>query len=185
MFSIGSLLDSVPWGFVILCIVILLPLVAFGIFSMIANKGSSDDESDKNTKAVYRYEKKKFFLTRAEREFYGVLTQVVGNEYEIFAQVHLSSVLDEKINGQDWRAARAHINRKSVDFLLCNKQYLNPLLAIELDDKSHERLDRIERDSVVEGILKQAGLPLLRIANNGGFDPAAISNQIREVLGQK
>lgn len=137
--------------------------------------GNGEEAPKKHT---YDYIAKKYFLTKAEKEFYNALGMAVGHEYRIFAQVSLGSILDEKIQGQDWRAARAHINRKSVDFLLCDKEYLSPQLAIELDDRSHEREDRKERDEEVERILKEAGIPLLRVQNHGEFDPSDIASQI-------
>lgn len=106
----------------------------------------------------------------------------MGNEYHVFAQVHLPTILDNKVKGQDWRAALAHINRKSVDFVLCDKAYLSPKLAIELDDKSHERIDRQERDREVERILSDAGMPLLRLENRGRFDVEELARKVREQL---
>lgn len=73
-------------------------------------------------KAKYRYNRKNFFLTRAEHECYDALVEAVGTEYRIFAQVHLPTLVDHTVRGQDWRAALAHINRKSVDFVLCDRR---------------------------------------------------------------
>src|SRR3989344_939573 len=139
-------------------------------------------EGGEKEKAKYQYKKKQFFLTRAEHECYDTLIAAVGNDYHIFAQVHLPTLLDNKVVGQDWRAALAHINRKSVDFVLCDKAYLSPKLAIELDDKSHERPDRQERDREVERILCEAGVPLLRVENRGSFNPSELAQQIKETL---
>lgn len=141
--------------------------------------------ADVEEKAKYRYNRKNFFLTRAEHECYDALVEAVGAEYRIFAQVHLPTLVDHTVRGQDWRAALAHINRKSVDFVLCDKAYLSPKLAIELDDKSHERPDRQERDREVERILREAGVPLLRIENHGNFNPSELSQRIKETLNPK
>lgn len=137
---------------------------------------------DEREKPKYRYTRKQFFLTRAEHECYDALITAVGDKYHVFAQVHLPTILDNKVKGQDWRAALAHINRKSVDFVLCDKAYISPKLAIELDDKSHERPDRQERDKEVERILADAGLPLLRVENKGRFDPIELGQRINEFL---
>lgn len=133
-------------------------------------------------KPKYQYKRRQFFLTRAEHECYDTLVTAVGNEYHIFAQVHLPTLLDNKIVGQDWRAALAHINRKSVDFVLCDKAYLSPKLAIELDDKTHERPDRQERDKEVERILENAGIPLLRLENHGAFNLIDFTQKIKVAL---
>ena len=140
---------------------------------------------DVEEKAKYRYNRKNFFLTRAEHECYDALVEAVGAEYRIFAQVHLPTLVDHTVRGQDWRAALAHINRKSVDFVLCDKAYLSPKLAIELDDKSHERADRQERDREVERILREAGVPLLRLENRGSFSPSELTQKIKETLNPK
>ena len=143
-------------------------------------KAVVEGDSDEHEKPKYRYARKQFFLTRAEHEFYDALIVAVGDKYHVFAQVHLPTILDNKVKGQDWRAALAHINRKSVDFVLCDKTYISPKLAIELDDKSHERPDRQERDKEVERILADAGVQLLRIENKGHFDPAELAQRINE-----
>lgn len=155
-------------------------LLAVGIVLAILKMKFEDGE--KVEKAKYRYNRKNFFLTRAEHECYDALVEAVGAEYRIFGQVHLPTLVDHTVRGQDWRAALAHINRKSVDFVLCDKAYLSPKLAIELDDKSHERPDRQERDREVERILHEAGVPLLRIENRGNFNPSELSQRIKETL---
>ncbi len=133
-------------------------------------------------KVKYYYTRKNFFMTKAEHGCYDALVEAVGSDYRIFAQVHLPTLVDHTIRGQDWRAALAHINRKSVDFVLCDKAYLSPKLAIELDDKSHERADRQERDREVECILREAGLPLLRVPNHSNLDPNKLKEEIIDAI---
>lgn len=130
----------------------------------------------------YRYKRKDFFMSRAEHECYDALVAAVGQEYHVFAQVHLPTLVEHTIRGQNWRGAFSHINQKSVDFVLCDKAYISPKLVIELDDKTHERPKRKERDIEVERILKDAGLPLLRLDNHGWFNPSELSQKIKEFL---
>jgi very-short-patch-repair endonuclease len=158
----------------ILAGVVIVLVIALAILKAVIERG------EEREKPKYRYTRKQFFLTRAEHECYDALIAAVGDKYHVFAQVHLPTILDNKVKGQDWRAALAHINRKSVDFVLCDKAYISPKLAIELDDKSHERPDRQERDREVERILADAGVPLLRIENKGRFDPADLAQRIHE-----
>lgn len=158
---------------------IVLALVIIVAIAKVLFEGTGAPEIEK---AKYRYRRKNFFLTRAEHECYDALVEAVGQKYYIFAQVHLPTIVDHSIRGQDWRAALAHINRKSVDFVLCDKEYLSPKLAIELDDKSHERPDRQERDKEVERILREAGVKLLRLENNGKFVPIDLAVEIEKTL---
>ncbi len=156
---------------------ILIGIIIFlGIIVRVFNFGNG-----RGKKAKYLYHRHNFFMTKAEHEFFDALVLSVGSDYFIFAQVHLPTLLDHKTRGQNWRAALAHINRKSVDFVLCDKKDLSPKLAIELDDQSHERADRQERDKEVERILSEAGVPLLRIENQGSFNPDELATKIREM----
>lgn len=139
-------------------------------------------QKDKDRKNEYQYKRKNFFLSRAEHECYDALIAAVGQNYHIFAQVHLPTLVDNRIAGQNWNAAFRHINGKSVDFVICDKTYISPKLAIELDDRFHERSDRIERDVEVERILKIAGLPLLRLENEGRFNPNDLAQKIVDIL---
>lgn len=111
---------------------------------------------------VYKYAPKESIMTQAEGEFFWKLQNIVQDRYFIFPQVHLSALLDHHIKGQDWKYAFRHINGKSVDYVLCSKDTLRPVYAIELDDNTHERADRKERDSEVERIFEEANVPLIR-----------------------
>ena len=121
-------------------------------------------------------------MTDAEANFFSILTEVVENKYYIFPQIHLPSILNHKIVGQDWYGAYRHIDEKSVDFVLCSHNNLEPVLAIELDDNSHLRDDRIQRDTEVERILNQAKLPLIRFSNHGKFHVDEIKHRIDQTL---
>ena len=153
-------------------------IVVIGVVTgLLKEKFDTEDEKRK-----YDYKRRNWFLTKAEHDFYDALVQAVGQDYIIFAQVHLPTLLDEKVVGQNWKAAFRHVSQKSVDFVLCDKAYISPKLAIELDDKSHDRPDRQDRDIEVERILKSAGMPLLRIQNHGTFNPQDIAQKIRTAL---
>lgn len=156
-------------------IVVVIVIIKFSLKDFSRN-------TQENKKTIYKYKRKDFLITRAEHEFFDILVGILGSQYHIFPQVHLPTILDHKIVGQNWKGAFRHIDEKSVDFVICDKAYLKPLLAIELDDKSHEKEDRIQRDLSVEQILKEAGMPLLRIQNNGSFDKEEVRNLLLENL---
>jgi len=118
----------------------------------------------------YRYTRKEYIMTKAEHKCFNALVEAVGDRYYVFPQMHLSHILYHKIGGQNWYGAFRHIDEKSVDFVLCDKDKLSPRLAIELDDWSHDRTDRQERDREVERILKEVGMPLLRLKDHSLFD---------------
>jgi very-short-patch-repair endonuclease len=160
--------------------IIFIILVAIVIIVVEFLKEGTSEEKDEKPK--YQYKRKQFFMSRPEHELFDILVSIIGNDYLIFAQVHLPTFLDHKIKGQNWHGAFRHIDEKSVDFVLCDKSYVSPKLIIELDDKSHDRSDRVERDVEVERILKQAGVPLLRLENHGNFNPNELKDKITKAL---
>lgn len=139
-------------------------------------------QNTKISKPLYNYKRKDFLITRAEHEFFDILVEVVGNQYYVFPQIHLCDILDNKVVGQNWKSAFRHINEKSVDYVICDKAYIKPLLAIELDDRTHEQEKRKERDGEVERILNDAQLPLLRFSNHGNFNKEEIRKLVLEKL---
>jgi hypothetical protein len=65
-----------------------------------------------------------------------------------------------------------------VDFMLVDPKTFKPILGIELDDKSHNRPDRQERDDFVNGIYNAMNLPLLRMQAKHGYDVNEIKTGI-------
>jgi len=102
------------------------------------------------------------FLTPAEANFYRVLCATIGERQLIFPKVRLADLIyAPRQEGQ--YAAWQRINRKHVDFVLCDPQTVRPVLAIELDDRSHQRPDRVQRDAFVDQIFAAVKLPLVHI----------------------
>jgi len=61
----------------------------------------------------------------------------------------VSVTLDRYVKGSQFHRYFNRISAKHVDFLLCRGFDLKPVLAIELDDSSHSKIDRMERDEFV------------------------------------
>jgi len=157
-------------------------LVIIGIIVLVVIGGVLSKETRHKTPASYHYKRRDFIMTKAENDFFDVLNQAAGGEYYVFPQVHLSSILDHRVKGQNWQHALRCINQKSVDYVLCDKTYRRPLLAIELDDWSHEAEARRERDVNVEHMLQEAGIPLLRLKDVRQMGRGDVAQRIRSAL---
>lgn len=154
---------------------IILAVIVVAALWVVSIKLSSVSEKRKVFKNnTYSYTAKSLLMSRTEADFFNRLNAVAQERYYVFPQVHLSALLDHRVKGQDWRIAFRHINGKSVDYVLCDKASLRPVYAIELDDITHEKRDRIERDAEVERIFKDAKLPLVRFANKDVSDAEII-----------
>ena len=105
------------------------------------------------------------FLSPAEANFYRILKQMVGNHLLIFPKVSLKEFVSVsgQIDRSQYQSYYNKIDRRHVDFLLCDPDTLELKFAIELDDSSHRRAGRDERDAFVESVLATANLPLVRV----------------------
>jgi len=135
-------------------------------------------------KSEQKYILKKSLLTPTEKIFSDVLEQIVdNNNYRIEHQVQLSrivSVKDSKINFINYRDFNK-IKAKSIDFVLFDKED-KPGLAIELDDWTHSRWDRIRRDKFVDSVMRDAGLPIVHIRVAHSYDPEKLKEYINQSI---
>lgn len=125
------------------------------------------------------------FLSAAELSFYQVLRTVAGERTQICPKVGLGDLFfAETGDRQKNRACTNRIDRKHVDFVLCDPKTMRPLVAVELDDRSHEREDRQQRDAFVEGVFAAAGLPLVRVPVRSAYPPWELEAKLSSYLTQ-
>jgi len=127
------------------------------------------------------------FLSPAERSFFGVLQQAVSDRYVLFAKVRLADVV-EPVNTLDrssMQSARNKTQSKHVDFVLCEPKTLAVLGVIELDDASHGRRDRQDRDAFVDTALAQARIPVLHFPARQSYPPTKSPNALNASSGLK
>lgn len=121
------------------------------------------------------------FLSPAELSFYKVLQLVVKDRATISTKVNLADLFFVP-RGEGQQSYRNKIDRKHVDFLLCDPVTMRPLAGLELDDSSHQRADRIERDQFVDAVFQSAGLPLLHFPVRQSYNVAELSAFLAPLL---
>lgn len=122
-------------------------------------------------------------LTAGELRFYRLLYSLVKDQYAIFAMVRLADLIEVDKDSPKRGEHQGKINSKHVDFVLCDLDNLQPKLAIELDDKSHESPDRQARDIFVNQVFEAAGIPLVRVPVQASYKAEEIKKAIFERLG--
>jgi hypothetical protein len=103
-------------------------------------------------------------LTDREYEFYTRLKPLADESgLQIFTKVRLADLLEPKPKDVNplWMECFNKIRSKHIDFALADEDTIIVAL-IELDDSSHARPDRVERDEFVNAILENNGYTLLR-----------------------
>lgn len=115
-------------------------------------------------------------LTPSEKRFYNVLRKVVA-PHAVLAKVRLADLVEADERHLLRKSNFEHIKSRHIDFVICDAA-LSPLIAVELDDSSHQRPDRVARDREVNRILEIASLPILRVPVRRTYDGADIAKQL-------
>lgn len=144
------------------------------------------EKDEKSSKIEYPYHQVDEFISAAELNFFFNLKSVVGDSVQIFSKVKLSDLFYAKTG--DFGKNRTYTNkidRKHVDFLLCDPKTLKPILGIELDDKSHQRAARQERDDFVNHVFEAAKLPLMHVSVQRSYSQSELKSKLSAYLSGK
>jgi len=123
------------------------------------------------------------FMTNAEVRFFQQLKQATP-EYLIFSQVALSRLI-ECTDEEDEKFWFNRINRMSVDYVLVDQDGQNVLVAIELDDWSHDDHVRARADLKKDKALISAGIPMVRFHGEDVMSAEEIRIELLHALEQR
>ena len=133
------------------------------IDSNTSNNISVDSKENIDYKKYYR--PKRYVITKNELNFYTALLEVAKElDLIVFSQVSLYNILETKSN-LDYKTKTIFFNKiasKSIDFVLVDKKDCRIKLCIELDDNTHKKEKRIERDNFINKLFKDLEIDLLR-----------------------
>jgi hypothetical protein len=119
-------------------------------------------------------------LTAAELRFFHALNASIDPSHYVLAKVRLIDLI-EPLPGLPAPARKAAKNRviqKHVDFVICDRESMRPIAALELNDKSHDRPDRKQRDNFMTAAFSDAGVPLHFVPVRRTYEP----DQLRALL---
>ena len=145
-----------------------------------------EKEETSSSSIEYPYHLIDEFASPAELNFFLNLKAVVGDSAQIFSKVKLSDLFYAKAG--DYGKNRSYTNRidrKHVDFLLCDPKTLKPILGIELDDNSHQRADRQARDDFVNRVFEAAKLPLMHISVQRGYSQSELKTKLSSYISDR
>jgi very-short-patch-repair endonuclease len=128
------------------------------------------------------YEKRPSLVTEAEHRFFRTLLDVSQPRYQVFTMVRLADVIRVRAETSKPLAWQNRILAKHLDFVLCDPQTLEAKLAVELDDATHQRPDRRERDEFLESALSASHLPLLRVPVADKYDRETLKKAIEQLV---
>lgn len=132
------------------------------------------------------YERKPYlFDTPSEFNTYKILVELFGDKYFIFPQINYIHLIQPKTGTRGERQGyRNRIDRKSADFVFCDKDKIIPQLIIELDGSVHDFENKQEKDRFKDELIKTVGLSILRLKTNNlskEFLKTEITNKLNRI----
>lgn len=124
------------------------------------------------------YTHKPYLLTKAENNFIKELHNIVPENIIICPQVRMADILvvSDKVKKKNFKNFFYKISSKSIDFVFCDRKTMEILFCMELDDPTHNRKERIERDNLVNNAFYDAGMPLIRVPFSGNVNKININD---------
>lgn len=123
---------------------------------------SSEIKEEKNLEDFKGAYKKVNLMSKNEYLEYKKIFSVAQKlNLNVFPKVRLADIIQPTARGKQWQYDFSRIRSKHCDFALCNN-FMDVVAIIEIDDLTHDREDRIQRDKFVDFILKDCKIKVLR-----------------------
>lgn len=110
-------------------------------------------------------------MTPTERDVFRVLEKAYGDKYHIFCQVRVVDIIQPNTwkyhaKSKEYMSLFRQLSQWHFDYVLCHREDFRVFCALELDDFTHSRPDRVKRDRILDSACKTAGVLLKRIRLN-------------------
>lgn len=171
-------------------IFIIIALIALVIILLLAflkekqqlNQVNTETTDTIETEEIKEYPyKKKLLLTKNEWYFYKKLKPICDKyNLHILSKIRFADLVEveSKIDNKEKIKYFNKISRKHIDFVLCKPENLQIIALIELDDKSHEQKNRIERDNFIDNVCKKTGYKIIHIRNYEEIEEKLLNAEI-------
>lgn len=170
--GVNLFLACVILGGFLLCALLVVARIARKAHGLKADDDVADSSTPTSPANASDYVRNKYLLTAAEYSFYKVLNQVIGPDRFALIKVRIADLVEVRdgLDRSAQTAARNRINKKHIDFVICDRVTCLPIVCIELDDRSHDRPVRQTRDDFVDAVFASIGLPLIRQPAQRGYE---------------
>lgn len=132
------------------------------------------------------YKRRGHFLRDMDRTVFECLQNVVGQAYHVFVKVKLSELVEPQVESGN-RFHQLHwikVHRQTVDFLICRRHDLAPLVAIRVLPKSEYARRGLSAHDVIDTVLRDIDLPKLTLVEKTSYDPDDLKKKIRIAMAE-
>lgn len=113
-------------------------------------------------------ESRDLLFSQAEHSLLNFIDHILGDAYRVFGKVRLCDVLQisESVPEKERRRMLGRFAERQLGFIICNRNDLSIVGAIELEDKGHKMFANRKQDVFAEQALSAAGIPFLQLSAN-------------------
>lgn len=116
--------------------------------------------------------------------FHGLLRDVDAGRWYLCPQVRVADIVQissaVRPRSKTWWKLFNLVSRWHCDVVIVDRATLDVVAAVELDDRSHLKSSRRRRNILLNEVMRQAGIPLLR-----GYDREELQEQILRFLASR
>ncbi len=139
-----------------------------------------------NIKSIVKnYSAQSGVMSKSELALYRVVLKHFSNDHIVTTKVRLADFIRVKSHTNKGSTSKtalfSRISQKHADFLICDIKTAQPLLWIELDDKSHNTKRAKQSDDFKNKLAASVAIPLVRIKTGEDYNLAM--ENIRESFG--
>jgi len=128
--------------------------------------------------SIPRYQRRGHFLDAPEIAAYKVLTVAFDKDISVFTKVALAELTAKFKPRKEHVPHWSRVQLRHIDFLVCAGPELEPILAIEIVTPSNSEKRKTRGRDVIEDVLEDVGLPLLRLRGQDEYDPAEVTRRV-------
>ena len=123
-----------------------------------------------------------FLFSPEQLAFKRVLDEAAGDSCAVYGQIRVADVIGVRagVSRREFDRAYARVGERCFDFLICERRTAAILCAVNLVRRARTT-GPLPQDALDE-VCQAAQLPFLRIPEEDGYDPEAISAAIRDAL---
>jgi hypothetical protein len=118
-------------------------------------------------------------MSPAESSFLDALQKAVGPSFTIASKMRAANLFDDDSTPTQ-KTSHTSFCDTLIDFVIYHSSESRILCAIELDENSHSRPDRLKRDSFLTELFESKQVPLLRIPISWTYFPQGIRTELQK-----
>lgn len=126
--------------------------------------------------------KPKWLFSYNEKTAYNNLKKITDElGLHLLSKVRLLDLVEPQKGNPKYKTLFYKVQAKHVDFVICTNNLVAKCI-VELDDQSHQKSDRIQRDKFVDEILKSVGYEII---HTNGINETTLKPQLTEMFMTK